>query len=105
MALLFIFTGKGDNNTTSITYYDYIEEPKPSVRYNTSTERLVINENLGDGGRYHKAVLYHSAGPNTSSSMKKAATDEHIYNSPEGEVPVYEDPSLSQVRTLAKRES
>ena len=100
---MFIFTGKGENYTTSATY-DYIEETKPS------TERLVINENPGDGGRYHKVVLYHSAGPNASSSMKKVASDEHIYeegvlyNSPEREVSVYEDPSLSQVRTLAKRE-
>ena len=86
-----------------------MEERKPHVRYNTSTERLVINEGPGDGrGVYHEAVLYHSAGPNTSSSesMKKAASDEHIYeegvlyNSTEGEMPVYEDPSLSPVCKL-----
>ena len=108
MALLFKFIGKGENISSGT--YDYVEEHKPSVRYNASTERLVINESQGDGREvYHEAVLYHSAGPNTSSSMKKAASNEHIYeegvlyNSPEGEVPVYEDPSLSQVCKLKKK--
>ena len=110
MTLLFNFTGKSENVNSGT--YDYVDELKPSVGYNASTERLVINENLGDGrGVYHEAVLYHSAGPNTSSSesMKKAASDEHIYeegvlyNSPKGEVPVYEDPSLSQVCKLKKK--
>ena len=110
MALLFKFTGKSESVSSGT--YDYVEERKPHVRYNASTERLVINESQGDGrGVYHEAVLYHSAGPNTSSSMKKAASDEHIYeegvlyNSPVGEVPVYEDPSLSQVRKLKENQA
>ena len=108
MTSLFKFIGKSENVNSST--YDYVEERKPSVRYNASTERLVINDNLGDGGGvYHEAVLYHSAGPNTLSSIKQAASDEHIYeegvlyNSPEREVPVYEDPSLPQVCIIIEK--
>ena len=97
------FTGQG-SNAKDITY-DYVDENFSSIKYKSSSERLVINGIDEDNGNYHETVLYHSAGPKTSTLDKPPISDnsEHIYEDDSfysrlgGADPLYEDPTLSQV--------
>ena len=104
------FTGQSSNINNGARY-EHVDKTFSSVKYNPSSEKVMINGIDEDNGNYHETVLYHSTGPKTSTLEKPHISDnsEHIYEDdslyhelggadvPGAMHPLYEDPTLSQV--------